>query len=273
VNIELSSLLSIAQATAAHGAAFLRAHSPRTCTAKGDRDMVTDVDIAVERLLRDQLNRATPGIGVLGEEEGGHTDGTRWVIDPVDGTANFTHAIPLVGICLALVVDDHPVLGVIALPLLNRTYWAGEGLGAFRDGHRLHITGPDKLAEAIVAIGDYGTGPGTAARNATTLAIHAALAPRAQRLRMLGSAAVDLALVADAAVGASITLGNRTWDTAAGAIIAREAGARVTDLDGTDHTTTSRCTIAAAPALIDDILAVVQHASTTTGFAGEEASC
>jgi len=270
---ELVSLLLIAQATIKHGADYLRGHSPSACIAKGDRDMVTDVDLAIERLLRGELNRATPGIGVHGEEEGGQSSGTRWIIDPIDGTANYTRGLPLVGICLALVVDQRPVLGVIALPLLGRTYWAANGLGAFRDGHPIRITRPAELAEAIVAIGDYGTGRGAVSRNATMLAIHAALAPRAQRVRMLGSAAVDLALLADSALGASITLGNRTWDMAAGAVIAREAGARVTDLDGTDHSTTSRCTIAASPGLTEDILGIVQHAAMTTGFAGEEDSC
>jgi myo-inositol-1(or 4)-monophosphatase len=267
---ELPGLLLIAQATVEHGAAFLRTHRPRTCTGKGDRDMATDVDLAIERILRDELTRATPGIGVQGEEEGGPSSGTRWVIDPVDGTANLTHDIPLTGICLALVVDEDPLLGVIALPQLDRMYWAADGLGACRDGHPIRIVGPARLDEAIVAIGDYGTGPDAAARNAAMLAIHAALAPRAQRIRMLGTAAADLALLADSALGASITLGNRTWDMAAGAVIAREAGAHVTDLDGTDHTTASRCTIAAVPALIDDILDIVQRASAINGFTSEE---
>lgn len=270
---DLVTLLPIARAAVEHGGAILRAGSPRTSITKGDRDMVTDVDLAIERLLRDELTRATPGIGVYGEEEGGQTSGTRWVIDPVDGTANLSRNIPLTGVSLALVVDEQPVLGVIALPRLDRTYWAATDLGAHRDGNPIRVTSPAQLAEAIVAIGDYGTGPDAAARNAAMLAIHAALAPRALRIRMLGSAAVDLALIADSALGASITLGNQTWDMAAGAIIASEAGAHVTDLDGTTHTTTSRCTIAAAPSLIDDVLDIVQHASATADFASEEGSC
>lgn len=269
----LADLLPIAQATVEHGAAYLRANSPSTYTAKGDRDMVTDVDLAIERLLRNELTRVTPSIGVYGEEFGGQTNGTRWVIDPVDGTANLNRGIPLTGISLGLVTDEEPVLGVIALPLLDRTYWAANGLGAFRDGHPIRVTAQADLAEAIVAIGDYATGANTAARNSAMLAIHAALAPRALRIRMLGSAAVDLSLLADGALGASITLGNRTWDMAAGAVIAREAGAHVTDIDGTRHTTSSRCTIAAAPGLIEDILGIVQHASTTTGFSGQEGPC
>jgi myo-inositol-1(or 4)-monophosphatase len=266
VNTELATLLSIARTAVEHGATYLRTHQPRTITAKGDRDMVTDLDLTIERLLRDELTHHTPDIGVHGEEEGGTTGDTRWVLDPIDGTANLTHSIPLTGISLALIHANKPELGVIALPQLNHTYWAATGLGAFRDGHPITASSPTTLAASIVAIGDYGTGPTTAARNAAALAIHAALAPRAQRIRMLGSAAVDLAWTADASLGASITLGNRPWDMAAGSIIAREAGAHVVDLDGNTHDTTSRFTIAAAPTLLPEILTVVRQAAANTGL-------
>lgn len=273
MSTELATLLSIAQSAVEHGATYLRTHQPRTITAKGDRDMVTDLDLAIEGLLRDELTHQTPDIGVHGEEEGGPTSGTRWVLDPIDGTANLTHHIPLTGISLALIHTNQPVLGVIALPLLNRTYWAANGLGAFRDGHPITATKPTTLAESIVAIGDYATGPTTAARNATTLAIHTALAPRAQRIRMLGSSAIDLAWTADATLAASITLGNQTWDMAAGSIIAREAGAHVVDLDGTPHDTTSRFTIATAPTLLQQILDVVRQATANTGFHDQPTPC
>jgi myo-inositol-1(or 4)-monophosphatase len=273
VRTNLATLLTIAQATVEHGANYLRTHRPRASTAKGDRDMVTDIDLAVERLLRNELACKAPEIGMFGEQEGGDTSGTRWVLDPVDGTANLTHGIPLTGISLALLIGEQPVLGVIALPLLDRTYWAADGLGAFRNGHPISAAGPTILAESIVAIGDYGTGPDAVPRNATALAIHTELAPRAQRIRMLGSAALDLAWTADASLGASITLGNRTWDMAAGAIIAREAGAQVVDLDGSPHTDTSRFTIAAAPDLLEEILDTVRHATALAGFANQETPC
>jgi len=274
VSTELATLLSTARTAVEHGATYLRTHQPRTITAKSDRDMVTDLDLTIERLLRDELTHQTPDIGVHGEEEGGTTSDTRWVLDPIDGTANLTHSIPLTGISLALVHANKPVLGVIALPQLNHTYWAATGLGAFRDGHPITASNPTTLAASIVAIGDYATGPTTTgARNATALAIHTALAPRAQRIRMLGSAAIDLAWTADASLAASITLGNQSWDMAAGSIIAREAGAHVVDLDGSTHDTTSRFTIAAAPTLLPEILTVVRQAAANTGLTDQQTPC
>ncbi|MGH3708840.1 MAG: inositol monophosphatase family protein [Pseudonocardiaceae bacterium] len=260
---DLTSLMPIARHAIDLGEAHVRTHQPRLITPKGDRDMMTDVDLAVERMIREFLAEATPAIGFLGEEQGGMDAQTRWVLDPIDGTANFTRALPLNGISLALVHDQHAVLGAIALPFLSQRYWAAEGLGAWRNHQPITAAHTTNLSEAIVALGDYGTGPGAPARNRVALALHAYLAPRVQRVRMLGSAAVDLAWVADGTLDASITLGNRAWDMAAGTVIARQAHAALIDADGTPHTTGSRFTIAAAPGLRDPILAAV-HAAIRT---------
>lgn len=260
---DLTSLMPIAQHAIEMGEAHVRTHQPRLITPKGDRDMITDVDLAVERMIRDFLAQATPAIGFLGEEQGGADATTCWVLDPIDGTANFTRGLPLTGISLALVHDQHAVLGVIALPFLHQRYWAAQGHGAWRNHQPITAARTATLAEAIVALGDYGTGPGAPARNRAALALHAHLAPRVQRVRMLGSAAVDLAWVADGTLDASITLGNRTWDMAAGTVIARQAGAALFDADGTPHTTNSQVTLAAGPALRDPILAAVQAAIRT----------
>lgn len=260
---DLTSLMPIALQAIDVAQAHVRTHQPTLITPKGDRDMATDVDLAVERMIREFLAQATPAIGFLGEEQGGADATTRWVLDPIDGTANFTRGLPLNGISLALVHDQHAVLGVIALPFLRQRYWAAEGLGAWRNHQPITAARTATLAEAIVALGDYGTGPGAPARNRAALALHAHLAPRVQRVRMLGSAAVDLAWVADGTLDASITLGNRAWDMAAGTVIARQAGAALFDVDSTPHTTNSQFTLAAAPALRDPILAAVQAAIRT----------
>ncbi|MBI1758163.1 MAG: inositol monophosphatase family protein [Actinobacteria bacterium] len=269
MNTSLPELLDVANSVIDLGERYVRSHPPSTVTAKGDRDMVTDVDLAVERAIRLALHTHTPQLPVLGEEEGGQDAGTRWVLDPVDGTANFARGMPLNGISLALIHKDQPVLGVISLPFLNHRYWAATGLGAWRDGQPITAAATTDISQAIVAIGDYGTGPYAEPRNQAALALHAYLAPRVQRIRMLGSAAVDLAWVADAGLDASITLSNYAWDMAAGAVIAREAGAVVVDIDGSAHRATSRFTIAAAPDLREHILTAVQHATTVlTGSPG-----
>jgi myo-inositol-1(or 4)-monophosphatase len=271
---DLPALLETAREAVSAASRDLRSGAAGQVTAKGDRDVVTDLDITIERRTRDFLRTRTPAIGFLGEEEGGDTGpGLRWILDPVDGTANFIRGLPLTGISLALADGERPLLGVISLPLLGRTYWAGDGLGAWRDGHQVRASEVGSLPEAMIAVGDYGTGPDAAARNQAALAIHAALAPRAQKVRMLGSAAADLALVADGTLDASITLGNRPWDMAAGAVIARTAGAIVTDADGSPYTLASRATIAAAPGLSGPVLGIVRAATGTCCAPGKAGPC
>jgi myo-inositol-1(or 4)-monophosphatase len=184
----------------------------------------------------------------------------------VDGTANFLHGLPLYAVSLGLLRERQAVLGVISLPFLGRFYWAADGHGAWRDDSRITASTTSTLNEAIVAVGDYGTGPCSSARNRADFALHRQLAAKAQRVRMLGSAAVDLAWVADTSLDASITLGNSPWDTAAGVAIAREAGVTVIDVDGSAHTTDSRVTIAAAPHLADALLALVRSALLGTAY-------
>ena len=93
--MDLAKLLKVAQAAVERGREVTERMAPGELTVKGDRDMASEVDFAVEREVRAFLERETPQIGVLGEEEGGATDGTRWVLDPVDGTVNFIHGVPL----------------------------------------------------------------------------------------------------------------------------------------------------------------------------------
>jgi myo-inositol-1(or 4)-monophosphatase len=111
----------------------------------------------------------------------------------------------------------------------------------------------------MVALGDYATGPDAAERNLARVRISAVLAARAQRVRMLGSAAIDLAWVAAGKLDASVMLSNKPWDTSAGALLAREAGARVTDLDGRNHDLTSTATIATTPGVRDELLHALRH--------------
>ncbi|MGW4200922.1 inositol monophosphatase family protein [Streptomyces sp. NPDC004726] len=273
MSLNLSGLLGLARSVTERAEQQLRDHALGEITAKGDRDMVTNVDLAIERQARETLLHQAPGIGFFGEEEGGSTDAeTYWIIDPVDGTANFVRDLPLCGISLALVHQRVPVLGVIHLPLLHRRYWAAENLGAFRDGRRIGASATSRLPKAMIAIGDYGTGPGAPERNRVSLAIQARLAEQAQRVRMFGSAAVDLALVADGSIDACITLGNHDWDMAAGVAIAREAGAVVMDTDGSPHTPASVTTIATAPGLRDAVLDILRTITAGTRYAAGDRS-
>jgi myo-inositol-1(or 4)-monophosphatase len=242
---------------------LIRSRRPGSLTAKGDRDMASELDYAVEREVRAHLRRRTPGVAILGEEEGvtGHYDGgLLWTLDPIDGTANFVHGMPLTGVSLGLLRGDRPVLGVIDLPFLDARYWAVENAGAYRGERRIEASRTTGLGEAIVAIGDYAVGAGAQEKNLLRLALNAHLAGRVQRVRMLGSAAIDLAWLAEGKLDASMTLSNKPWDTAAGVAIAREAGAVVVDLDGSDHTSASAATIAVTPGVAGELLDLVGQA-------------
>lgn len=256
-----SELVSVALTAADAARRIVHASGPAVVTEKSDRDLVSDVDVAIERAVRGYLRQVTPGIAFLGEEEGGPGDpgaGWRWVLDPVDGTSNFAHGMPLAATSLALLHDGRPVLGVIDIPFLEQRYHAVEGSGAWNGTRRLAVSTTANLRDAIVAIGDYATGHGAARKNQAQLATTARLIPRVHRIRMLGTAAIDLAWLADGRLDASITLTNQPWDTAAGVIIAREAGATVLDSDGSPHTLRSAAAIAAPAQLIRQILPLLR---------------
>ncbi|MEU5690923.1 inositol monophosphatase family protein [Actinosynnema sp. NPDC020468] len=234
---------------------------PQVVTAKADRDTFTDIDVLIERKIRSYLADATPDIAFLGEEEGYSnqvTDsGYTWVLDPVDGTANFVHGVPLSAVSLALVNDNTAVVGVISLPRLHLTYTAVQGGGAYVNGQPISVSGVTELSGAMVAIGDYATGTGAEEKNTRRIALTTALAGRVERIRMFGSAAHDLVWLAEGRVDAALILANEPWDVAAGVLIAREAGALVVDASGATHDSQSADTIAATPAIVDQLLAII----------------
>lgn len=259
-----AALLPVALQAAQIASDLVRTRVPGLLTAKGDRDMASEVDYAVERAVRDFLKERTPDIAILGEEEGitGDTTGELlWAIDPVDGTANFVRNIPLCGISIGLIQRGRPVVGVIDLPFLGDRYHAAQHTGAYLGDRRIQASMTTDLKDAIVAIGDYAVGEGAEAKNRQRIALTERLAANVQRVRMLGSVAIDLAWVAEGKLDASITLSNKLWDMAAGVTIAREAGAKLTDQEGTDHTPQSSATLATAPSVAKDLLALIRGGS------------
>ncbi|MDX8036926.1 inositol monophosphatase family protein [Lentzea sp. BCCO 10_0856] len=243
-------LLDVAHGAMDKAIKLLMCNQTGEVQAKGDRDLVTEVELDIERLVREHLREQTPEVGFVGEETGatGNPD-AYWVLVPVDGTVNFVHGVPLCAVVLGLVHADQPVLGVIDTPFLRHRYWATRGHGAFRDGEPIAVSRTRTLEESLISLSDYGAGQGGAARTRASAKLDQALSQRAQRVRRTGSSAVELAWVADGALDASLTLSNRSWDTAAGAIIAREAGALVVDANGSQHNMSSRCAVAVTPSL------------------------
>jgi myo-inositol-1(or 4)-monophosphatase len=269
--IDLSALLTTANEAVTTAGTIIRSRQPGVLTAKGDRDMASEVDFAVEQALREFLAKATPDIGFLGEEEGrtaGSSDELLWVLDPVDGTVNFVHGMPMVAVSLGLVAGDRSILGVIDMPFLDKRYAAADGLGATRNGQTIRGSACGSLNDALVAIGDYAVGTGAAERNRVRLAMTALLVASVQRIRMIGTAATDLAWVAEGNLDASVMFTNKPWDTSAGVLIAREAGVQVLDVDGSQHTFNSAGTVAVATPLAAELMDLIQEAQAATAQPG-----
>jgi myo-inositol-1(or 4)-monophosphatase len=258
--VDLAELLKVANAAVDRGRAVTESRALGVLTSKGDRDMASEVDFAVEREVRAFLERATPDIGVLGEEEGGATDGTRWVLDPIDGTVNFVHGVPLWGISLGLIADGRAVAGVIDHPALGTRFAAAEGHGATRNGEPIRGSECTELADALVAVGDYAVGSDAEAQNARRVRLTQLLHPRAQRIRMIGTAATALTWTAAGYFDAMIMFSNKPWDTMAGVAICRAAGVTVLDLDGSNHSPESHGTFAVADGLAEPLLELIAQA-------------
>lgn len=255
----LSDLANIARDAVHLGAELMRTSTPHEVIEKSDRDTVTDVDVKVEQEIRAYLARATPEFGFLGEEEGQTGDDEYvWTLDPIDGTSNFAHGLPLCAVSLALVHAGRPIIAEIAAPFLGLRYSAVRGEGAFVNGNRIRASRTSDLTKAIVSIGDYAVGTDAEEKNQRRLRLTTLLVERVERVRMFGSAALDLAWVAEGRTDAMVIPSNKPWDMAAGVLIAREAGALVLDSTGEPHTTHSPDTIAACPGIVDAVVSLVQ---------------
>ncbi|MGC4866550.1 inositol monophosphatase family protein [Micromonospora sp. DT53] len=254
-------LLPLAQEAVDLAHDLMRTLQPGALTFKGDRDMASELDFAIERRVRDHLAAKAPDIGFLGEEYGSSGDNSTltWALDPVDGTVNFIHGSPLCAISLGLVHGAEAVLGVIDLPFLGTRYHAARGHGAYANNRPIHTNGVTDLKDAVVAIGDYAVGSEANRKNTERLAITEQLTRHVQRIRMHGSAAIDLAWLADGKIDAFIMLNNKPWDTAAGVVVAREAGALVVDVDGAPHSMDAVATVGGNDLILPPILTLVQR--------------
>lgn len=257
---ELLEFLGTAERAAEAAVEVIRAGlgRERSISGKGDRDFATDLDYAAEDAVRAFLAKETPGIPVLGEERGRSGDETshyEWVLDPIDGTINFAHGSPHWCVSLALTRNGISVVGVVDVPMGGERFTAALGHGAALNKEPLRLRGPGVLSEAVVAFGDFGVRADADRRNAQRLELLRRLVPKIQRVRMLGSAAIDVCWVAAGRVDAAYHSFINPWDVAAGVVIAREAGALVTDLDGVDYDTGATSILAAGPDVHRAVLA------------------
>jgi myo-inositol-1(or 4)-monophosphatase len=201
---------------------------------KGPRNFVTAADRRAEEIVREELAKARPDYGFLGEEGGAHegSDKThRWIVDPLDGTTNFLHGIPHFAVSIALERNGAIVAGLVYNPANDDLFVAERGKGAFLNDQRLRVAGRQRLAEAVVACGLPHYGRGDLALGRSEIA---AAQQHFAGLRRFGAAALDLAWIAAGRFDAYWERDLSPWDMAAGIILIREAGGFVSDLDGHD---------------------------------------
>jgi myo-inositol-1(or 4)-monophosphatase len=235
---------------------YFRALAPEEVSEKARNDYVSSADRASEELIAAFLRRETPEFGLLAEESGASgAAGARWVVDPLDGTANFIHSFPHFAVSIALVEDGQVLLGAVYDPMRDEMFSAGRGTGAWCNGRRLSVTARPSLAGGFLTTGF----PFRVHRMLDLyLSIFHDVFLRVAAIRRPGAAALDLAHTAAGIFDGFFEFCLSDWDIAAGALLVREAGGVVTDLDGDGGIFEHGNVVAAAPGVHRELLDVIR---------------
>lgn len=236
----------------------------RQIRQKGVIDLVTEFDKRAEDVIVPSIQKEFPDHDILAEESGrfGTTSEYQWVIDPLDGTTNFAHAIPIFSVSIGLLRNNTPVFAVVYDPFRNEMFSADFGKGAFLNGRSIHVSARTELGQAVVSTGfpyDLRTNP----RN--NLPQFSQFQLRTQAVRHLGSAALDCAWTAMGRLDGYWEFGVQPWDVGAGALIVREAGGRVTSVEG-EEDFLSGDTILVSNGLLHDQMRQVLNEVTQTSL-------
>lgn len=222
------------------------------------RDLVTVADVESERLIVERLRAAFPDHAIEAEEEvrdAADGERPRWFVDPLDGTVNFVHELPAFAVSMGLYLGRRPLAAVVHLPRLEETFIAAAGAGAYLGERRLQVSATETLADAVLATGfpyKRDSLPNNNLRNFDRFL------PRVRGMRRMGSAAIDLAMVAAGRIDAYWELHLSPHDVAAGALLVQEAGGVVTDVHGGDEWLREGHIVAGPAALQSVILAEVE---------------
>lgn len=264
---ELDAILAEAERAARAAGEILLGHFGRIDRAEvtsktAARDLVTALDVAAERELVTRLRRAFPDHAIEAEEEvhdaldaAGDAARPRWFLDPLDGTVNFVHGIPVFSVSMALYVGAEPLVAVVHAPKLGETFTARRGGGAFLDGRRVRVSECAQLADAVLATGfPYRRNelPNNNVANFDELIL------RIRGIRRMGSAAVDLAYVAAGRLDGYWELHLAPHDVAAGALLVREAGGIVRDIAGGEDWLRGKNVVAAGAGVFEELRARVR---------------
>ena len=232
----MSNILQIAEVIARQaGAVLMEGYgNVRHIQQKGAIDLVTEFDKRSEEVIISSIQEKFPDHAILAEESGHHKTISeyQWVIDPIDGTTNFAHGIPIFSVTIALLRNNSPVVGVAYDPFRNEMFSAELGKGAALNNRSIHVSSQTDLGQAVISTGfpyDLRTNP----RNNFAQFVQFQL--RTQAVRHLGSASLDCAWTAIGRLDGYWEFGVKPWDIGAGALMVREAGGRATSVDGDEN--------------------------------------
>jgi myo-inositol-1(or 4)-monophosphatase len=230
---------------------------------KGTIDLVTEVDLAIEGMFRDLMAERFPDHAILGEELGGSPTapkGPCWVFDPIDGTTNFAHGLPIFCASLALEIDGIGEVAAVYDPTRKELFTAERGAGAFLNGQPIRVSAASDLVDALLVTGfPYDVHD----RVEEIVGLFGAFVGRARAVRRLGSAAIDLCYVAAGRFDGFWESDLKPWDMAGGSLIVTEAGGHVTDMDGTPFSSRGRHILASNGRIHEKMLEVCRQNATT----------
>ena len=225
---------------------------------KGTIDLVTEIDLECERMCRDVIGDRFPDHDILAEELGGSTAASsrcRWVFDPLDGTTNFAHGLPIYCSSLGLEIDGERAVAAIYDPSRDELFTAERGHGSFLNDRPLRVSTTETLLDALLVTGfPYDMHK----QGGDLVALFAAFLARARAVRRLGSAALDLCYVAAGRFDAFWEQHLKPWDVAAGALIVEEAGGRVTGMNGAPFDPAAAHLVASNGAIHNQMLDVIR---------------
>lgn len=239
------------------GEALMRYFGRATVEFKGEIDLVTEGDREAERVILGMIRERFPDHAVVAEESGAHAGQApaRWIVDPLDGTTNYAHGLPIFAVSIALEVDGRLQVGVVYNPATGEKFTARRGRGAARNGRPLRVSQTQELGRSLLVTGFAYNVRRTAETN---LDHFANFLGTAQGLRRLGSAALDLCYVAAGAFDGYWETQLNLWDLAAGWLIVEEAGGKVTDLLGRPLTMEARQIVASNGKIHEAMLDVLK---------------
>lgn len=222
---------------------------------KGLEGLVSEADEASEKTIGKILAESFPEIPMLGEEGAAKAKWslpeTSWVVDPLDGTTNYVHSFPIFCISIGLRYQGELVVGVIDVPVLDVTYWACKGHGAFKNGNPIRVSQRGVLKDTLLATGFY---PHNEPDLKEQIKIFSDIVRDVRGVRRAGAAAYDICMVAEGVFDAFWEKNLKPWDTAAGTVLVREAGGHVRDYDGREYDLSAPGIIASNPLIVEELL-------------------